>query len=324
MTGVAAPAAIHDETAGPNAIGASLGLLGDEWSLLIVRFAFAGVSRYGQWKRRLGISDPVLSARLAGLTDAGVFDRAPIGSARQRFDYRLTHKGAGLWPLLLSIWAWELKWAPAGDRDLPVMRHHDCGAIFEPVLRCVSCGAPASADDVTIEPGPSGQMSRSIPTGSNRRRAGAGAVAGPGLFPDTMALLGSRWSSAVLGSAFVGARRFGDFQRWMGAPPAIVSQRLRSFVLLGVLEAASNGGRGEYRLTEKGRDFFGAVSLMVAWGERWMPAPDGPALNATHQPCGRAFVPRLHCGSCSVPLVLPAIEVDPPEMSMNLAMMSTE
>jgi DNA-binding HxlR family transcriptional regulator len=118
-----------------------------------------------------------------------------------------------------------------------------------------------------------------------------------------MALLGSRWSSATLGAALLGARRFRDFEAVLGAPPNIVSERLRQFVALGVLDPT-------YDLTAKGRDFFPAVALLVAWGERWHPAPDGPALLTTHEVCGGAFVPVLCCSACDERLHRRSISVE--------------
>lgn len=86
------------QTPGPNAIARTLGLLGDEWSLLVVRYAFEGVRRYGGWKQHLPISDAVLAARLATLVQAGVLDRRPSG------EYALSEHGVSLWPA----------WSPSG------------------------------------------------------------------------------------------------------------------------------------------------------------------------------------------------------------------
>jgi DNA-binding HxlR family transcriptional regulator len=120
-----------------------------------------------------------------------------------------------------------------------------------------------------------------------------------------MAIIGSRWSSAVLGAAFLGASRFRDFEQ-IGAPPSVVADRLRHFVDLGVLERADDDGlsstgvgeRSPYRLTAKGSAFFPAVVAFLVWGERWRPSPDGPAVLATHRPCGQGFVPELTCSVC--------------------------
>lgn len=278
----------------PNAIGTSLGLLGDEWSLLIVQQQLLGRRRFSALQTALGIGPTVLSSRLTALVDGGVLDKRDDG-------YRLTEAGKELWSLLLCIWAWEQRWVQG--EALPTMRHSVCGEVFAPDLHCAGCGGPASSNDVTVALGPSGKLARAVPVGSNRRRTGSSRAEGPGLFPETMALMGSRWSSATLGAAFLGARRFRDFEAVLGAPPNVVSERLRQFVDLGVLDAG-------YALTDKGRDLFPAVTQLVAWGERWHPAPDGPALLVTHA-CGALFLPRLVCSACAAPLSRAAVAIEP-------------
>lgn len=236
----------------------------------------------------------MLSSRLTALVDGGVLTKTDDG-------YRLTDAGRDLWSLLLCIWAWEQRWVQG--EALPTMRHLPCGEVFTPVLTCVACGGTASATDVAVDLGPSGELARAVPVGRHRRRTGSSRSEGPGLFPETMALMGSRWSSATLGAALLGARRFRDFETVLGAPPNVVSERLRDFVRLGVLDAG-------YALTEKGRDFFPAVAHLVAWGERWHPAPEGPALRATHTACGAAFVPALCCSACDETLTRRVVSIE--------------
>jgi DNA-binding HxlR family transcriptional regulator len=137
------------------------------------------------------------------------------------------------------------------------------------------------------------------------------------MFRETMALIGSRWSSALLGAAVLGATRFNDFERMIGAPPAVVSERLRSFVDLGVLEPhprRADGARPSYRLSAKGRAFFPAVATALAWGERHFPAPDGPAVRAVHRRCGAGFVPELACSVCAEVITSRSLVVSPPEL----------
>jgi DNA-binding HxlR family transcriptional regulator len=100
---------------------------------------------------------------------------------------------------------------------------------------------------------------------------------------------------AVLGAAFLGARRFTEFEAALGAPPTVIAERLRSFVALGVLDDG-------YVLTAKGRALFPTISMIVRWGERWFPAPEGPALVSTHRACGAPFLPTLHCSACELTL----------------------
>lgn len=281
-------------TLSPNAIGTTLGLLGDEWSLLIVQQALQGVTRFGHLQSALGIGPTVLTARLATLTEAGVLDKCPEG-------YVLTASGKDLWSSLLCIWAWEQRWVQGAA--LPTMRHQGCGRVFAPALSCTACTTGVVAADVELTQGPSGDFARTVPSGTNRRRAGTSRPEGPGLFPETMVLMGSRWSSAVLGACFLGARRFSEFTAMLGAPPNVVSERLKAFVSVGVLDA-------DYALTTKGADFFPTVCQLVAWGERWHASEDGPALVAVHG--DHAFLPQLRCSECADPLQRRAVTIEGP------------
>ena len=300
--------------AAPNALGASLGLLGDEWTLLILRYAFEGRRRFTEWRDQLGIGDAVLSSRLARLTDEGLLVRVRYSERPERFEYRLTDAGLDLWALLLTIWAWELRWAEGQADRLPRMRHRACSSEFAPVLGCAACHRAVGIRDVVGGFGPGGSYAGSIPSGTTRRRNGRSASAstdGPGLFPETMAIVGNRWSSGVLGAAFMGDRRFGEFQQHLGASPNVISDRLRTFVELGVLAKTDGPARPTYRLTDKGEAFFPAVMSLLAWGERWRPSPAGPTLLLSHTGCGSPFHPELICSSCDGILTAAEVLVKP-------------
>jgi DNA-binding HxlR family transcriptional regulator len=280
-----------------NSDAIALGLIGDEWNLAIVRLALTGgVRRYKDFRDRLGIANSVLSARLRRLTEAGVFTRVQYSSAPARYDYELTRRGRDLWKVLLTVWAWEAEWVAEHTEPLPLARHAGCGSTITPVLRCRACGGPAGLRDVHAAIGPSGGFERSSPRGGTRRRH----QVVPGLVPQTIELIGNRWSAAALAAALFGARRFTDMLTMTGAPPAIVADRLRVFCSMGVLEtvARPGSGRTEYRLTDKGRAFFPHVMMMLEWGNRWFRSPAGPATLLTHAACGSEFHPVLHCSAC--------------------------
>ncbi|MEU5880468.1 helix-turn-helix domain-containing protein [Spirillospora sp. NPDC047279] len=286
---------------GENAVGVTMGLIGDEWTLLILRYAHQGVRRYADWRERLAISDSVLSARLSLLTRTGLLARDAYQARPTRYEYRLTARGREVWPILVAIWAWEYRWVAGHAGRLPWMRHRACGRHMEPLMACAACGEAVRPRDVRSEVGPSGGEGRSVPAAATRRRPVPGTPAGAGLFPETMALIGNRWSVMLLGAAFLGARRFGDFQQMLGAPPTMVADRLRTFVELGVLSAGPSADRADwisYRLTDKGRAFFPVVMTAIGWGQRWFDAPDGPALVSVHRGCGAAFEPCLVCDHC--------------------------
>jgi DNA-binding HxlR family transcriptional regulator len=308
-------------TENSNAI--ALGLIGDEWNLAIAKLAImSDVRRYKDFRDQLGIANSVLTARLRRLTEAGVFTMEQYSDAPRRYEYVLTERGRDLWKVLLTIWSWEAVWVTEHAEPLPPMYHTECGEEFSPVMHCRACGQRAGIRDVRGTFGPSGGFERSVPRATTRRRSAGGAAAGgaggPGLVPQTIELIGNRWSASALAAAFLGARRFTDMLVMMGAPPTIVSDRLRTFCQMGVLEtvvAKAGSGRVEYRLTDKGRAFFPHVMVMLDWGDRWFRAPEGPATLLSHTTCGGEFHPVLNCSACGRELHGSQIQVggDPPK-----------
>src|SRR3954466_3073811 len=273
-----------------------LGLLGDEWTLLVVQQALMGATRYAEFKERLPISNSVLASRLQSLTRDGLLEKRPYQTSPPRSEYLITPQGRSLWPVLLSIWEWERRWVSAHAERLPNMRHIPCGADFAPVVTCRSCGDAVSEKDINAQWGPSGSWPRSMPVTSTRRRSGADPRdVSAGLFPETMSVLGNRWAFALLVAAFVGVSRFTDFQAQLGAAPGSISDRLSILTANGVLIAVGN----RYRLTEKGRAFFPVLVSALQWAQQWFRCPEGPAVVLTHTVCGAWFDAVLVCDQCA-------------------------
>jgi DNA-binding HxlR family transcriptional regulator len=124
-----------------------LEVVGEWWSMHIVRDAFLGISRFDDFQRRLGISRNILQQRLGRLVETGVLERVPYSERPPRHDYRLTNKGRDLWPVLTAMRQWGDRYAaPSGP---PVqLRHKACGALTEAVFVCSSCGEPLEAGGV--------------------------------------------------------------------------------------------------------------------------------------------------------------------------------
>jgi DNA-binding HxlR family transcriptional regulator len=94
-----------------------------------------------------------------------------------------------------------------------------------------------------------------------------------------MEVVGDRWSILLLREAFYGTTRFDEFQYYLGVAPNILSARLRKFVDLGMMSRVplpEHGGRHEYILTKKGRDFLPTYLALKKWGDDWLAEPEGP------------------------------------------------
>jgi DNA-binding HxlR family transcriptional regulator len=130
-----------------------LEVVGEWWSMLIVRDAFLGVTRFDEFQERLGISRNILNQRLNGLVDAGVLKRVAYCERPPRFDYRLTSKGRDLWPVLTAMRQWGDRYA-APDGPPVLVTHKGCGRVTRAVMVCSECGEPLEARDVAAVTGP--------------------------------------------------------------------------------------------------------------------------------------------------------------------------
>jgi DNA-binding HxlR family transcriptional regulator len=143
-------------------IAGTLELVGERWTLLILRDAFLGVRRFDDFQRNLGVARNVLQARLARLVEAGILRRQRYQERPERFEYRLTRKGVDLWPIIVALMEW-------GDRHLAengppvVLAHKACGGTVTSRRRCERCGADLEAWDVEPRLGPGAKASQHAP-----------------------------------------------------------------------------------------------------------------------------------------------------------------
>jgi len=115
-------------------------LIGDRWSILVVRDAFQGVRRFEDFLARTGASRATLTRRLRSLEARGILRRAASGSRSGHSEYRLTDMGRDLFPLSLVAWSWERRWAPRGAGIPATLRHASCGHEMRPQVVCDQCG----------------------------------------------------------------------------------------------------------------------------------------------------------------------------------------
>jgi DNA-binding HxlR family transcriptional regulator len=135
-------------------IGQALEAFGDWWTLLIVRDAFFGARRFGQFERNLGIAKNVLSARLAHLVDHEIFERVDVGSEGEHFEYRLTAKGEALLPVLTALREWSDEWVFGRGNEPVVVQDRRTGRRI-PKLRVTDAdGRALSRRDLRTVPGP--------------------------------------------------------------------------------------------------------------------------------------------------------------------------
>ncbi|MFC4244512.1 winged helix-turn-helix transcriptional regulator [Gryllotalpicola reticulitermitis] len=128
----------------------ALEIVGERWTLLIIRDAFYGVRRFGDFATQLGIPRAVLTARLKALVDEGILVRER--DQRGAVDYRLTAKGQELWPVMRMLMGWGDKYySPAGPKR--IFRHEADGGLVDEEAHCTVCGSAVPLRAMRVERG---------------------------------------------------------------------------------------------------------------------------------------------------------------------------
>lgn len=135
-------------------VARAMAVLGDRWTLLIVREAFAGVRRFDDFRTELGVARNILTDRLKRLVDAGILEVRQYQDNPPRHEYRLTPRGADLNAVLLSLMAWGDRWM-AEEAGPPILiQHTSCGHTIAPELHCPECGGALTPRNVRLLNGP--------------------------------------------------------------------------------------------------------------------------------------------------------------------------
>ena len=159
----------------------TMSVIGDRWTLVILRDCFMKVRRFDDFHDRLGIGRPILTDRLKKLVDHFVLTKIAYQQNPTRYEYRLTQKGLDLYPVIMGIVHWgDVHMNDRKGRPL-LHRHTSCGHVFDPVLSCSECGEEVSPRAVAILAGPGALDPVHIPeTVQVRRRAAPRAAASSG------------------------------------------------------------------------------------------------------------------------------------------------
>ena len=135
-------------------IAESLEVIGERWSLLIVRDVLNGNRRFGEIQGSLGIARNVLSARLQRLLVEGILERRPYQQSPERFEYFLTEKGLDLWPALIALLNWGDRYSTNPDGPPKIIIHKECGGRVSDRGICEDCVQVLNARDAIQVPGP--------------------------------------------------------------------------------------------------------------------------------------------------------------------------
>ncbi len=129
----------------------TLDLIGDRWTLLILRGAFRGLHRFSELQEDLGIAKNLLSHRLVGLVEADILSKVQYQDRPVRFEYRLTDKGRELSPALVALMQWGDRWCADGEPPT-VLTHHECTTPVALDVRCPNCDRALDATEISSSP----------------------------------------------------------------------------------------------------------------------------------------------------------------------------
>jgi DNA-binding HxlR family transcriptional regulator len=131
-----------------------LEVIGDRWTLLILRDAFGGLRRFQEFEQSLGLSKHVLSERLERLVEEGLLERRRYQERPERYEYRLTEKGRGLWKVFLQLTLWGDEHYPAEGGRVRINLHRGCGGEIDDRFHCERCGEELEREDLELVFGP--------------------------------------------------------------------------------------------------------------------------------------------------------------------------
>jgi DNA-binding HxlR family transcriptional regulator len=153
-------------------IARALEVVGERWTLLILRDAALGVRRFEDFQDSLGIASNVLASRLKLLCDEGVLERRPDGERPGRPEYVLTDKGQELGPALITLMKWGDRHYPEPGGPPRITLHAGCGGTIGADLHCGRCGTHVGPDEYELVPGPA-SASATLEGATARSRPGA-------------------------------------------------------------------------------------------------------------------------------------------------------
>jgi len=140
----------------------SLDMIGEWWTLLIIRDLFYGINTFHLLSCDLGIARNILANRLKKLVDRGLIEKRPGKKGARRQNYRLTSKGKDLFPIIMALVAWGDRWeAPDGPPIL--FKHQADGHPARPLVICAECGEPLKAKDIHPQKGPGAVRLMALP-----------------------------------------------------------------------------------------------------------------------------------------------------------------
>ena len=300
-----------------NPVSHALQLIGDRWTIYILRDAFLGRHRFNEFIKYSVQSRVTLTSRLEWLIENDIFYKNQYMEKPPRYEYKLTPKGLGLYPWALMIWQWESSWADQDTRYVPKTLFHsteqkntdhstDNPHKLIPVVVCRHCQESVTSsdtktvklDNLAATPEVSKPL---INQGTHRRTRKTKLDAEDKSLDHIVDIIGDRWSYLVVAACFFGIRRFDDFQNELEIATNILSDRLKKLTGLGVLlrtQYQDSPKRFEYVLTDKGKSLYPQTLALRQWAIDYL-EHDEVSFSLIHTQCGQELNVDVVCDDCN-------------------------
>lgn len=283
----------------PTALSRALAILGDPWTMLILKEAFNGTRRFGAFREALNIPRQTLSLRLSHLCHHQLLYRRHVSATHRTTEYALTAKALDLHDAMMAIWLWHQ--ANPGDVDvLPFdIVHRDCGTRLRAVFCCMACGGPAGPETVRVEAVAPRPAEAAVRGRLGRRNEAAFSAAGQG-DPARMvvaSVVGDIPCNEILGRLFRGPCHLLGLSRELGLGLGVLRGRLAKLRNLGLIDETPDGRRVLYHVSARAAGFFPLLMSISAWGDRWCNDGQPPPEIFVHD-CGALLRGRFACAHC--------------------------
>ena len=282
-------------------------VLGDWWTVMLIREAFVGMRLFDDFQARLGIPRQTLANRLRELVEQDLLYTKPYQARPVRHEYRLSAKGLDLYPYALLLWRWQRRWGQGGDNPLPEkLIHKSCGKSFEPIFGCAACRAPVTIREVSWQERPglaaAADESANVAARATRHTVTRSVLDSTRLHRHGASIIADRWTHLILAAAYLGVTTFDAFERELGIAPNTLAQRLGMLVdarLLAKQSDAQDSRRFQYRLTDRSRDLFPISMALIRWADHWLPSREGAPMLRLHLGCGQPLHGVVMCSVCA-------------------------
>jgi len=276
----------------------ALQILGDKCTLLILKNIWLGKRRFEDFIVEIGVSRGTLSSRLKFLVEHGVIYKDVYQSAPKRYEYKLTDKGLGTYPIASYLWQWNNEWTE--NPDVPdELIHTSCNNYLELSTNCSYCKVPVSISDVQFKITKNINFSK-VPVFKSRRSEKSTLSKDPIFRIED--LLGDRWTGLVYSGFLYGLRRFDQFNDALEISTNILADRLKKFLDSGVIEKRiyqHKPARYEYKLTKKGRTGYLSAIHLHFWANKWMLNAYNNPISLIHLPCSKPLTINTTCIKCN-------------------------